>query len=770
MQYCKLLILLACALFFVDIFGESIGQWTGINGELLLFVFLPPLIFGEAMSLNWYHVQGGLIQAIILAGPGVLVGAAAMGLVAKFMLPYNWSWTLAMEFGSILSATDPVAVVALLKAVGASPKLTILIVGESLLNDGTAMVLFAVFFNALNGTQYTVGSIIIFFLEAAIGSVVFGMAIGLITVRWLRSANRPLNSIDTTAQIAITLCSAYVTFFVAQYSLRVSGVLACCGAGIMLAWLAPPIILNHEVMHNVWGMVEWVMNTFIFMLAGLIIGHRVLAEVDAIDWLYMFVLYIILMVFRFGIVFLFYPLLSRIGHKCTFNEAIFMSWAGLRGALGMTLSLIVHEDTRESLEKETSRLFFYVGGIAALTLVINAPTSRHLLVYLGLVGGESAEKVLMMNHFKRQLKARMEKVLEQMAAEFGFTPQDLDEVRISCSRLTEFSNMEALYRDSERLSMFLKEHPDRSSIMGGVGGAGGDAYRDARIASQSNMDNELEGTHPASSLYAPGVGSGRGAGAIEEGKGPVGERHARLSSGAGVEGVSSIVRMNVATNDEDTQSQSLFAGETSSERSGSMPRKMSRSYSVTRHEQLHRKLSMRERGENPILTPELLSYVRSIFLEMVRVRYWRDIEHAKLPRLSFSAQFLLYSVEVGLDQVEEEAGTPDWACIEHEILRTPFVLRLMEFVEHYLPCGLNKYLSRRIALYEANREKRAVYMLHSFIEAHVQAQARIHAFIVAEQEVAQTPEEIKVINESKQAVRKKHHNALCYTAINNTCT
>ena len=83
---------------------------------------------------------GGFLQSVLLAGPGVVIGAVLMGVFAKFMLPYDWSWNLAMVFGSILSATDPVAVVALLKSAGASPKLTILIVGESLLNDGTAMV------------------------------------------------------------------------------------------------------------------------------------------------------------------------------------------------------------------------------------------------------------------------------------------------------------------------------------------------------------------------------------------------------------------------------------------------------------------------------------------------------------------------------------------------------------------------------------------------------------------------------------------------------
>ena len=127
------------------------------------------------------------------------------------------------------------------------------------------------------------------------------------------------------------MTSAYLVFFTAQYVLEISGVLACCGAGVMLAWLAPPIILSHETMHNVWGMMEWVLNTLIFLMAGLIIGNRVLQDVAPMDWLYVVLLYIILMVVRAFTIALLYPWISTIGHKCTRNEAIFMSWAGLRG-------------------------------------------------------------------------------------------------------------------------------------------------------------------------------------------------------------------------------------------------------------------------------------------------------------------------------------------------------------------------------------------------------------------------------------------------------
>lgn len=267
-----------------------------------------------------------------MAGPGVLLGAYSYALFVYFCMPFGWSWYLCMIIGSILSATDPVAVVALLKDAGASPQLTIMIIGESLMNDGTAMVLFTLYYDMMKGDELSPGEIILFFLEEVLCAPLLGITFGLVALYWFSKAKSPIKSVDVIIQIVITVCCAYLSYYTAQALCEISGVLACCAAGIMFAWLSPPLILEHETMHNVWGFVEWVANTLVFLLAGLIIGgSSTESHISKIDFLYTFVMYVALMLVRAGCMAVMFPAVSRIGLKCTPADAKFMVWGGLRG-------------------------------------------------------------------------------------------------------------------------------------------------------------------------------------------------------------------------------------------------------------------------------------------------------------------------------------------------------------------------------------------------------------------------------------------------------
>jgi NhaP-type Na+/H+ or K+/H+ antiporter len=686
-----------------------------------------------------------------------------------------------------------VAVVALLKNVGASPKLTILIVGESLLNDGSAMVLFTIFFNCLNGKTYTTGEAVGFAFAAALGSIVFGIFCGLVCVRWLRTAHRPLKESDVTMQIGMTICCAYLTFYIAQYTFGISGVLACCGAGAMIAWLGPPIILNHETMHNVWGMAEWALNTMIFLLAGLIIGHKVLSKVNPLDWFYMIFFYFFLNLFRALTIFLLYPFLSKIGHRCTRKEAVFISWAGLRGALGMALALIVQKDGPHDLSNETSRLFFYVGGIAALSLLINAITAKTVLYKLGLLSNNSAEKLLVTSQIKKKLRKEMSSIVSQMSKEFSFTEKDWEEVRMSCSLLQEEGNSGELldFPSSRSPSLSEKVKPPLLENPMHMRSNNNNNNNPNKVSSNGNLvgldlsTNNSRSNSPAPEREQP-----------QEQQQPsaVGTPEKKMKPFTKITGPNNRGHNNITGSPRGNSIDDVVLSRSSSFNDaagggGNNANQFSRALTITfgtttsqtiqdsnqlRLKRIGRLLSQHERSGN-MLNRELLTYIRSIYFEIVRVKYWQFIESGKLPRLSFAAQFLLYTIEVAVDNADmnmekknaKEIISDDWLQIESTILFRSKWMKWLQSCEKSLPrfCSFPPIVST-LSFLETRKEKREVYVLTSFIQAHEEAQSKIHSFLRYDEDDddintdfnssnIQTMEEEQVIEESKRAVRKK---------------
>lgn len=172
---------------------------------------------------------------------------------------------------------------------------------------------------------------------------------------------------------------------------------------------------------------------------------------------------------------------------------------------------------------------------------------------------------------------------------------------------------------------------------------------------------------------------------------------------------------------------------------------------------------------------ELVAIVRGIFLSMVRVHYWHEIEQGKLPRKSKAAQVLLYSVEKALDRVNAAAGAWDWRCVQAKLNFQPLLNKVLALWEDTAPSTwLYGYPSTYLNKVECNTEERAVYLLTSFIAAHEHAQHQLVTFINGEGEGGEggvgtggageegrtssvgrmaTPEELQVIDESKDAVR-----------------
>ncbi len=370
-------------------------QWAGhIDPHLILYVFLPTLIFEAAFAMDVHTFKKSVGNAVILAVPGIIIAllltaALIMGIKEMGIGLPDWTWQIALLFGVVISATDPVAVVALLKELGASKKLGTLIEGESLLNDGTAIVIFLVILGSLKGAAPDMGELEAFvfnlnpvfkFAYISFGGIILGLVVGGITIRWVRGVFN-----DAMVEISAIVTAAYITFYIAEHFLYVSGVLGLVALGLTAASVGRTRI-SPEVehfLHEFWELLAFIANTLIFLIVGVVIAEQ--AVFTGKDFLILFLIYIGILIVRGVVVSMFFPVMRRTGYGLDKKNAIVVWYGALRGAIGLALALIVASlDPAVLPENIQNQFLFYTAGIVILTLVVNAVTIKYLIEKLGL--------------------------------------------------------------------------------------------------------------------------------------------------------------------------------------------------------------------------------------------------------------------------------------------------------------------------------------------------------------------------------------------------
>ena len=418
----------------------SIAAWTSIDPHLFLIIFIPALIFGSAFTINFHTFRRVTGQVLLLAGPGVLIGTGLTAMVCRWMLPYAWSWNQCLLVGSILSATDPVAVVALLKELGASKRLGTVIEGESLVNDGTAYVLFLVFFAIEEGKDLDAGQVTGMFAQLALGGPALGLVFALAAVYWLGYVFD-----DVILEISITVIAAYLCFYVAEEFAGVSGILAVLCLGLYVAatgkdYISPKSL---EEVHGFWETLEYIANTLVFVVAGTIIAHDIAMSSDSsttgaeelltgTDFGYLILMYLMLTLVRTLVIAILYPALKASafpGYELSPRDCAICVWGGLRGAIGLALALIVKLSLSDN-RAFTIRVIFYVGGIAAMTLLINATSMPLLLTALGMNDDGTAFRDAVERITKDMQEAAILKLEKLYAREEGNSLGDPDWERV----------------------------------------------------------------------------------------------------------------------------------------------------------------------------------------------------------------------------------------------------------------------------------------------------------------------------------------------------
>ena len=395
----------------VGVLRSAVDAVANMDPDLILYVFLPLLIFDGAYEMDLHVFRKSLFNSTLLAGPGMVIAmfltaALIMGIAAFVPQCSGWNWNYALMFGALISATDPVAVVALLRELGTSKRFSTLVDAESMLNDGTGIVLFMLFYGAYTAAGAPSSPVLDCLFVVAVGALL-GWLLARLTIWSLGQVGG-----DAAVQNSAIIVGAYITFIAAQAFMNVSGVIALVAFGLTISYVGRPHLKPevHKFMQSFWELASYIANTLIFIIVGIVIA----AKVD-ITWqsiVILFAVYIGINLVRAAMVLILYPIMKKCGYGLTLRESVILVWGGLRGALGLTLALMVSY-TLEIPEDIRRQILLFTAGIVTLTLTINATTIRWLLLKLGLTKIPSA-KMLLDFSIRQQIADSSDKYLEKL--------------------------------------------------------------------------------------------------------------------------------------------------------------------------------------------------------------------------------------------------------------------------------------------------------------------------------------------------------------------
>jgi len=345
-----------------------------ISPDVILFVFLPTLIFESSLHLDARELRRNLLPVLTLAVPGLLISTVIIGTLVAYFTPIDFA--AALVLGAILSATDPVAVISLFKQLGAPRRLTILVEGESLFNDATAIVasqiLLAIAIAGYVSTQTIVSGIgdfgFVFFGGAVVGWVL-AVAVGYL-----------LGKVegDPLIEVSLTTFLAYFSFLAAEHILHVSGVMATVAAALTIGgWgrskISPSV---SEYLENFWEYLAYMANALIFLLVGLQIDIG--AIIDSGPMLVWVILAMLLA--RAVVVFSLVPLVGQLPGADGINRKYqtVMYWGGLRGAIALAIAMSLGDF------RYADTFVVLVTGAVLFTLILPGLTIEKLIKYLGL--------------------------------------------------------------------------------------------------------------------------------------------------------------------------------------------------------------------------------------------------------------------------------------------------------------------------------------------------------------------------------------------------
>jgi CPA1 family monovalent cation:H+ antiporter len=371
--------------------GLALSLRAGIQADLapdlILALLVPPLVFEAAFHINLDSLRRNLGTVLLLAGPGVILSMLIVGGIVVWGV--GLTPAVGLLFGALIGATDPVSVVAIFRRLGAPKRLESLIEGESLLNDGTAIVAFNLALAAVLTGSFSLGDGVVDFLRVAGGGALIGGLLGWIVSRLIARID------DHLVETTLTTVLSFGSYLVAE-RLGFSGVLAVVAAGLVNGNIGPRGMspTTRVVVLNFWDYVAFLANSAVFLLIGLRIDVPALAaNLGPIAWAIAAVL-VARAVVVYGLTLFSGDLAWRWKH--------ILFWGGLRGGIALALALSLPDGLGEA----RSLVVLMTFGVVLFTLVGQGLSMGWWMRKVGIVE-RTPEQVEFERRQGRALSARM---------------------------------------------------------------------------------------------------------------------------------------------------------------------------------------------------------------------------------------------------------------------------------------------------------------------------------------------------------------------------
>lgn len=431
--YTLLLVIAGLGLALIDV------RLVNLSPELILTIFLPPLLFEAAWNIRWADIKKDLIPILLFAVIGVLISIGGVTLSLNAFT--NLSLATALLIGASLSATDPVSVTALFRELGVDKRLTTLMEGESLFNDGMAVVAFG-FLVALplgQGDLSLQSAVVELITVVGIGlgvGVLFGFGISYLTQRF----DLPL------VEQSLTLVSAYGVYLVAE-ELGGSGVIAVVCVGMILGNFGSQIGMNPRtriIVSEFWEFTAFFVNSIVFLLIGDQMRFSILRDNLGIIGAAIAGMVLARVVAVYGLAWL-----SNVAVKSDISLAgqTVLWWGGLRGSVSIALALSV-----PVLLPERQDIVATVFGVVLFTLLAQGLTVQPLLSKLKLLGDRPIRQSYLELEARQAALTRVLQYLAEVKDRPGIEPE--------FHRYQQSLVQGELQRLSERMDKLQAEYPN----------------------------------------------------------------------------------------------------------------------------------------------------------------------------------------------------------------------------------------------------------------------------------------------------------------------